>query len=83
MEAQQGEQWTVAVRELGLRPTNRLTVRLDGPGQSGQIVKSLEAWTETGRDLVVQGQTWGGSEIDFIIQMALVEYLAHCKPNRS
>ena len=43
MEVQQGEQWTVAVRELGLRPTNRLTVRLDGPGQSGQVVKSLEA----------------------------------------
>ena len=77
MGAQQGEQWTVAVRGLGLRPTNRLTVRLDGPGQYGQIVKSLEAWTETGRDLVVQGQTWGGSEIDFTIQMALVEYLAH------
>ena len=52
-------------------------MRLDGPGQSGQIVKSLEAWTETGRDLVVQGQTWGGSEVVFIIQAALVEYLAH------
>ena len=76
VEVQQGEQ-DLAVRGLGWRPTNRLTVRLGGPGQSWRIVKSLEAWTETGWDLVVQGQTWVGSEVVFVIQAALVEYLAH------